>query len=233
VPETLAFGDVIARPDLFAATQSAEQINVLENDTFAGNARVINVVQPAVGSVQVVNNLIELTLPRSYSGEIVFSYTLTDDTGSTSTANVTVSSLNVLETANPEQTILSEPRDEANGVFATVEEAIWQTVDMFTGLFSIKLSTTQLSLIALGPIVFLVLHFVFIRREKLLAISRTSRTHAVSAQTAKAEFALRHDAYLWSDGKTRTKNGVKQVRVELPNGTTSWVDQSMLTDTGF
>ena len=233
VPETLAFGDVIARPDLFAATQSAEQINVLENDTFAGNARVITVSQPAVGSVQVVNNLIELTLPRSYSGEIVFSYTLTDDTGSTSTANVTVSSLNVLETAKPEQTILSEPRDEADGVVATVEEAIWQTADMFTGLFSIKLSTTQFSLIALGPIVFLVLHFVFIRREKLLAISRTSRTHAVSAQTAKAEFALRHNAYLWSDGKTRTKNGVKQVRVEIPNGTTSWVDQSILTDTGF
>ena len=227
---------VAAVSDTFATSEAASVIDVLTNDTFGTNGRISSVTQPQVGSVTIVNDQIEVTLPPSFAGEVSFTYILTDDSGSTAVAEVLVASLNVLEPAVSldEPLLTPEPLEEPEGVLTAIGSVFSRSTQTFSGLANITLQRSQIGLLALMPIVFFFLYrFMIFRRERLLSISQIARTSAVTTPAGAENFNLRHDALLWSDGRERVRHGVKQVRVELPDGTKTWVDKSLVIDTGY
>ena len=225
LPEAIPFVDVFAEPDRISVSDDVTAINVIANDTYGPNPQILSVTQPLIGSVELVNGGIEVTMPPSFAGDIVFTYTLTDDTGTVSTAEVAVFSVNVLSPAGNRVTAEEE--------LTSVADVFGRATTLFTGLFSIRLTTVQLTVLGFGPVVFGLLRILFVRREDLLSVTSTARSRSVAAPVADAVFSLRHDAIVWSDGKKRTHNGVRQVRIELPNGAVSWLDETTVTDTGF
>ena len=70
-----------------------------------------------------------------------------------------------------------------------------------------------------------------VKRDYLLAVTSSSRAHAVSVPlNGTDDYQLRHDAYLWTEGRLRTHKGTRQIQVELPNGERSWIDRSLTTE---
>ena len=60
-------------------------VDVLVNDTLGAGAQIVEVSDPEVGSVSVQGDQIVVDLPESYSGVVMFTYTVLDASGATST----------------------------------------------------------------------------------------------------------------------------------------------------
>jgi len=224
-PDALPFAQLVAVDDAIGTAEQQLVLDVLDNDTFTGPV-TIEVSEASIGSVEVQGTSIVADLPASFGGEMRFTYTVRDSAGNESSADVTIFSANVLTPANdaidpePEVTSISEFFDSA-GTF-------------FTGLVKIRLSTVQLGVLALAPLVFGVLRWLFVRREDLLSITNSPRARSVSVGTDTGRFNLRHDALMWSTGKTRhLPDGKSKTQVELPDGSVSWIDSHRVVDTGY
>ena len=223
-PDALPFTNVLATSDRFAATEQVTIIDVLANDSYGSNGRISNITQPAVGSVAIINGQLEITMPPSYSGTTSFTYTLTDDTGTTSQTTVEIVGANVLSA-------LTQTTNETEEAPTFTEAVFARTSALFTGLVSIRLTTNQLSLLATGPLFLGLLRLAVVKRDYLLAVTSSSRAHPVSAPlNGTDDYELRHDAYLWTKGRLRTHKGTRQIQVELPNGKRSWIDRSLTTE---
>ena len=225
VPPAIAFGVLAAVDDRVAAEQDVLRIDILGNDNFGSSPRIVSVVQPLVGSVSIENDQLVVSVPPSFAGELDFDYVLTDESGVESTASVTVFSLNVLSSASGVDEV---DRGSSPG------QVLGRVGSLFVGLAEIRLDTVQLSVLALGPVVFGLLRWLLRRHEDLLSITRTSRTRSVALGSEGGDFRLRHDALVWGRGKTRKlKGGKSETLVELPNGERTWVDSALIIDTGY
>ena len=227
VPESLAFVEFGAANDSYGARSDVVTLDVLENDQLGLGGSLTSVVQPAVGSVSIRNNQIVMELPPSFSGEVSFDYVITDESGTESVASVLVYSANVLSPAGQTPLITDTAAPSAGEVFDRVGS-------LFGGLLTVRLSSTQLTLLGLGPILFGLLVFVLRRRDLLVSVTNWSRSNAVNVDAGSGRFGLRHDALMWSNGRTRkVSNGKTHQLVELPNGERTWIDVNLVTDTGF
>lgn len=202
--------------------------NPLENDTFGGAAMIIAVSQPEVGSVVIEDNMLRVSVPPSFAGDLSFTYTITDESGAEATATVEVLSANVLSPAN-------DRVDAEDGLGVdTFGELADRFSTLFGGLLRVRLTSVQLSSLALAPLVFALFRWRFARREILVSVTNTPRNRTVDSDWNQGLFKLRHDAVVWTFGKTRKlSNGKVATLVELPNGERSWIDSDLIVDTGF
>ena len=221
-PPVLAFADVVAQNDVVAANSTELLVDVLGNDQTGENARIVSVTQPLAGEVSIVDDGIFVEIPTSFSGEVVFEYTITDASGVESVAEVRVLSANVLNVG-----------DEAEAIGEVDDSGIFvRTAALFQGLIQIRLSTVQLSSLALAPLLFGLLRVLFVRREELVSITNVAHQHSVTAGPGASPFHLRHDALVWAKrNRLGRKSGTPSV--DLPNGEVGKVDGSVLTDTGY
>ena len=227
VPEALSFAELLAVDDTVAIAGDLATIDVLSNDTFGNQATIQNVSQPVVGSVVIENDgSLTVSLPPSFAGEFSFMYTLADESGATSTATVMVLAANVLASAGGS----SDPTPEVS----SVGDFFGRTTSLFTGLVSIRLSSVQVTSLAIAPILFGLLVFAFRRREELVSVTNYQRSRAVGLNTKQGPFKLRHNSLIWSTRKTRrSKDGTNQTQVELANGQKTWIDSHLVVDTGY
>ncbi len=198
---------------------------MLENDSFGSNPQVVDFTQPSVGSVELVDGRLVAFVPPSFAGELTFSYTISDESGTTSTADVTVSSVNVLDEAG-QLTDLDQPVN-------SVSDVLSRLANIFSSLISVRLNSVQLGFLGLGPFFLGLTYYLFSRRELLLSVTNTAQRSAAAAVNTGSEFALRHDALVWTTGKTRVHDGVPQIRIDLPDGRTFWVNKNLVVDTGY
>ena len=227
VPEALSFAELLAVDDTVAIAGDLATVDVLSNDTFGNQATIQNVSQPVVGSVVIENDgSLTVSLPPSFAGEFSFMYTLADESGATSTATVMVLAANVLASAGGS----SDPTPEVS----SVGDFFGRTTSLFTGLVSIRLSSVQVTSLAIAPILSGLLVFAFRRREELVSVTNYQRSRAVGLNTKQGPFKLRHNSLIWSTRKTRrSKDGTNQTQVELANGQKTWIDSHLVVDTGY
>ena len=213
---------MVAQNDVVAANSTELLVDVLGNDQTGENARIVSVTQPLAGEVSIVDDGIFVEIPTSFSGEVVFEYTITDASGVESVAEVRVLSANVLNVG-----------DEAEAIGEVDDSGIFvRTAALFQGLIQIRLSTVQLSSLALAPLLFGLLRVLFVRREELVSITNVAHQHSVTAGPGASPFHLRHDALVWAKrNRLGRKSGTPSV--DLPNGEVGKVDGSVLTDTGY
>lgn len=228
VPAVIPFAELLAVDDQATASGESVVIDVLANDSHGADVSIVRTSPPSVGSVSVINGRVEVVIPSSFAGEVSFSYTIADESGRESTANVLVVSTNVL--APVEEIIAAQ-----SGEVTSIPEALGRGLTLFTGLLQVRLSTFEASILAFAPIVFGLLRYVIVRRETLVSVTNIARMQTVNVQLEnQQQFMLRHDALLWSDGKKRTgRSGGSLARVELRNGQTAWIDEHLVTDTGY
>ena len=225
-PSALAFSDFEAIDDHFVASDSALRVDVLDNDRLAAGAEIISVTQPEVGSVVIEDGELLISVPPSFGGGFDFAYAISDASGRESSATVTVLSVNVL-------TPSVDVADPA-GPLTSVSEVFERASELFDGLLRIRLSTSQLAILALGPLVFFVLSYFLLRREDLLSITNTSRNRPVEVGAKEGALPLRHDALVWGRGKTRRlPNGKSKTLIEVPDGDRTWVDSDFVVATGY
>lgn len=226
-PPGLAFVELTANDDSFGVTQDVLSLDVLANDTFSGMARIVSVDQPTVGSVSIENDELVVSLPPSFAGDLVFTYVMSNESGVESTASVTVHSLNVLAPAG--QTATTEP-----DVLVSRDAISERVVGLFTGLLEIRLNSVQLGFLAIAPLLTGLLALVLRRRDVLVSVTNSPRSRSVALDFDRGMFNLRHNALVWSSGRTRKiSNGKLKTLVELPNGERTWVDTDLIIDTGY
>jgi len=227
VPPTLPFTNLIASDDTFAVSQDTTIVDVLANDTFGQDPRIVSTTQPAIGSVTITDEgQLAVTVPPSFGGEIAFSYTLTDESGIESTADVLIRSVNVLAPATGAG---AEPSE-----LLSVRDVLSRVTTLFTGLVRIRLSTIQVTTLAFAPLLFGLLRLFFVRREDLVSVTNAPRRRSVDVNTSSGLFKVRHNALVWTARKTRREStGVEQTQIELPNGDTAWIDSNLIVDTGY
>jgi hypothetical protein len=94
----------------------------------------------------------------------------------------------------------------------------------------IDLTGLQVGLILLSPLVFLLLRYLFGRREELVSV--TSIVAGSGAAVDDSDFTLRHDAKVWRHRSRRRQAGdVTQVQVDTPTGA-AWIDADLVVETG-
>ena len=225
-PPNLAFAEIVATDDTFSASEDVVRFNVLENDTFGGGATILSVTETTAGSAAIEGDEIVVTMPPSFAGELSFNYTITDESGGQSSATVTVLSANVLAPAGD---LVAQQTQQQ-----TFSETLSRVTKLFTGLVSVRLTTAQLGALAFAPLVFGLLRWWFVRSDQLVSITHTPRTRSIDVGADEGLFKVRHDALLWTIGKSRTlPDGTRKMKVELPNGETAWVNSNVIVDTGF
>ena len=62
--------------DEFVSPTDQLTVDVLANDTLGARAQIVEVSDPEVGSVSVLGDQIVVDLPESYSGTVMFTYTV-------------------------------------------------------------------------------------------------------------------------------------------------------------
>ena len=227
VPPAIASVLVSATDDRVAASENQVIVDIFANDSFGNAPRLVSVTQPDIGSVEIIDDRILVNVPSSFGGEVRFDYTITDESGVESTAEVQVLSVNVL----------SSTRDLLEAGPAPIEsigDVIDRAARMFNELLEIRLTSVQLGLISLAPPILGLLCLLFGRREILLSITATSSGETVGLRSGSGSTKLRHDAIVWSTRKARRRSkDASETKIQLQDGREGWVDSSRLTDTGF
>jgi len=220
---------LLASDDRFVVTAQSDLLDVVSNDQGSGSPRIVAIGQPDVGSVRITEeNLIEVTMPRSFAGSLVFDYEITDDTGATSTATVLVESVNALAAVGG----LVETKSEE---LASVEGFVSRTESLFGGLINIRLSTLQLALFSLAPFAVAFVFWVFRNRERLVAITGVEQGRAIDAPQHRGDTSvkLRHDSLVWTKQRTRTRSGHSETLVDLPGDRKAWIPTDNIVNTGY
>ena len=226
-PAALPFTAIVAVNDSIGVSTDQAVLDVIANDSFGSAGRLVSVTQPAVGSAEIVDGELVVSLPPSFAGDLSFDYTITDESGVESTASVQVFSVNILAPTGASIDAQPEPFTSANDVIGRLGSLV-------LGLVEIRLNSLQLSALAFGPPLFGLMLVRFTRREDLVSVTNTARTSNVGLDTDDGVFKLRHNAVAWTTGKTRKQpSGRQQTRIELPNGEQSWIDTNLIVDTGF
>ena len=211
--------------DEFVSSTDQLTVDVLANDTLGARAQIVEVSDPEVGSVLVQGDQVVVDLPESYSGTVMFTYTVLDASGATSTASVSVLSANVLSSVT-EVADVDPPIDSVGAVLA-------RTGQLFGELFTIRLSSIQLAVLAIAPLFLGLVGLAVMRREVLLSITGVPRTELANF-VGKTTRVARHDALVWGrETGRRRRFGRIQVRIELASGDSVWIDPDNVHDTGF
>ena len=211
--------------DEFVSSTDQLTVDVLANDLVGAGAQIVEVSDPEVGSVSVLGTQLVVDLPESYSGVVMFTYTVLDASGATSTASVSVVSANVLSSV----TEVADVDPSIDSVGAVLE----RTGQLFEELLTIRLSSIQLSALAVAPFFLGLVGLAVMRRELLLSITGVPRTELANF-VGKTTRAARHDALVWGrETGRRRRFGRTQVRIELASGETVWIDPGYIQDTGF
>ena len=225
-PPALAFTMIEAVGDSYVSMTSQQTLDVLENDSFGDAPRIVSVTQPDVGSVSVLGTQLVLDLPESYAGELTFSYTFTDASGANVTADVRVSSANVL---GPVRGL-----EDTSTSTVGVADSVGRVASRLVGLLEVRLSTLQVAVLAPLPLFLGLVWLGVRRRERLLSITDVERFDAAQIAGVGGAMAVRHDALVWSSGRSRRgANGGSELFVETLSGTQGWISADQLNDTGF
>ena len=225
-PPALAFTMIDAVDDMFVSSTDQEVLDVLDNDSFGDAPRIVSVTQPDVGSVSVLGTQLVLDLPESYAGELTFSYTFTDASGVNVTADVRVSSANVLGSVRG--------LEDTSTSTAGVADSVGRVASRFVGLLEVRLSTLQVVVLAPLPLFLGLVWLGVRRRERLLSITDVEHFDTAQVAGAGGAFAVRHDALVWTSGRSRRgANGGSQLFVETLAGTRGWISADQLDDTRF
>ena len=228
IPPALAFAELLATDDQVITAENQVAVDIFANDSFGNALRLVSVSQPDVGSVEIIDDQIVVNMPPSFAGELRFQYTISDASGVESTAEVQVLSANVLAATRDTLEVGPPPPVESVGGVAD------RATSLFTALVEVRLTSLQLGLITLAPLVLGLLFLLFGRREKLLSITATSRGETVGFPLRSGSTNLRHDELVWNTRRTRRRSpGTTETKVQLPDGREGWVDSSRLTDTGY
>ena len=212
--------------DSYVSMTSQQTLDVLENDSFGDAPRIVSVTQPDVGSVSVLGTQLVLDLPESYAGELTFSYTFTDASGANVTADVRVSSANVL---GPVRGL-----EDTSTSTVGVADSVGRVASRLVGLLEVRLSTLQVAVLAPLPLFLGLVWLGVRRRERLLSITDVERFDAAQITGVGGAMAVRHDALVWSSGRSRRGvNGGSELFVETLSGTQGWISADQLNDTGF
>jgi len=224
--EPEAFVRIDAVDDTLSASESRVIVEVLANDIVGDEARIVSVGQPEIGSATIDNGRLVVDVPRSYGGEVSFTYTISDQSGVASTATVRLISVNVLSVVN--DLVETESPIDSPG------EAFQQVASVFGGLIDVRLSAIHLTALATAPLFLGAIVLLLGRRESLMSVTNVSWPRTVDFQSDAGSGTLRHDAVVWSTRKNRKSAvGGKQTRVVLASGERGWIDVDLLTDTGY
>ena len=212
--------------DEFVSSTDQLTVDVLANDTLGAGAQIVEVSEPEVGSVSVLGTQLVVDLPESYSGVVMFTYTVLDASGATSTASVSVLSANVLSPV----TEVADVDPSIDSVAAVLGRAN----QLFEGLLAIQLSSVQLIALSIAPLFLGIVALAVMRRERLLSITGVPKSE-LATFPGRGDLAARHDASVWgrAAGRRRRFGNQTQVRIELASGETVWVDAQNVHDTGF
>jgi len=229
IPETLAFVALFAEDDHLAVSDQSAVLNVLSNDRGSGTPRLVTVEQPRFGSARITDDdLIEVTLPRSFAGSVTFGYEIADETGATSMATVVIESINVLGTIDQ---IVGDSDDELTSAAGLLNRA----EVLFGSLITLRLSTLQLTVMSFAPLVTGFLAWSLRRRDQLVSITQIQRGERIGREPGQegTTTSLRHDALVWTSARTRKQRGKSQTLVELPGGHDAWIPTSNIINTGY
>lgn len=226
-PEALPFSAVLAVNDSLGVSSDQVVLDVLGNDSFGTDPRLVSVTQPAIGAAEIVDGDLVVSLPPSFAGDISFTYTISDESGVQSTATVEVFSVNVLAPAG-------ERIDAESAPAQSPSEVLDRIGSLFTGLVQIQLTPLQLTTLAFGPLLLGLVRLLFVRRDELLSVTSTARTSDVGLVADDDVFKLRHNALVWSTNTNRMQsNKGGKTRIDLPNGDQTWIDSDRIVDTGY
>ena len=226
VPDGLPFVELEAVDDAVAFSGDTELIDVLANDVFGDEARVVSVSQPDIGSVSLDGSSILVDVPDSYAGELRFSYTIADGVGNESSAMVTVVSTNVLGSVSE--------LVETDALVGSVGEQVGRLGSQIVGLINVRLSMFQVTVLGVAPLLLGLLWLVFGRRERLMAITNTPLSEVVELEHGSGSVPVRHDALVWSRERFGWGRSLeRRVFVETKGGQRARIDPQFLHDTGY
>ena len=227
-PVALPFTAVSAEDDSYGLSTDRAVINVLTNDTFGAEPRIIDFAPPAVGEVTIDGTNLIVELPASFSGVIEFEYTITDESETVAVAGVQVFSTNVLTPADGSGEVIGVAGGSSPG------EIFDRVTSLFTGLLRIRLSTSQLAMLAWAPILFGLLRLVLVRRDKLLSVTNAARMREVAVGEDDQRFNLRHDSLVWTTETAFSRLRLKGTTpIDIPNGDQAEIDSKLVVDTGY
>ncbi len=228
IPEPLAFVALEAVDDSVSVTDARTEVDVLENDVFEGFVSITELTQPSFGMVEVgPDGTVIVDLPRSFAGNVAFTYTARDERGVESTARVEVFSVNVLAPAGELVDPKAEPIESVEGVLTRVET-------LFGGLIEVELSTLQVAALGFAPLVLGILYLILRRRDELVSVTGVPVWSTIAAKgTDDTAVLLRHDQLGWATARTRLSHGTSEVLVDVPGKDPVWVPANHLTDTGY
>ena len=211
--------------DQFQTSANQQVLGVLANDVFGDSPRIVSVTQPAIGSVVISGSELVIDLPPSYAGELTFTYTFTDESEVLSSAEVRVSSANVL---GPVRGLA----DDQPGTTSVVD-SIGRVASQLVGLLEVRLSALQIAVLAPAPLFLGMAWALLRRRERLMSITDVEHSYAAKLHGTH-ETDVRHDALVWSTGLSRRGiGGRSELFVETSMGTRGWIRADRLHDTGF
>ncbi|RZV45511.1 MAG: hypothetical protein EX269_09625, partial [Acidimicrobiales bacterium] len=222
--EALPFIDFRAQDDQVVVT-AAERIviDVRANDVGGENAQIIALSIPEFGELEVIDDQLILDMPAGFVGQFTFLYSVENERGEVSTAEVKVFAASSVSTGAIE--LRAAPVANATDVLRRFGSLVLQVL-------RIELTAAQLAAMLLAPFVFLLMRFLFGRRDDLVSVTSVAFGTSANATAETGVFRLRHDATVWQRRRgTRTIDGVAQVLVETPDGS-AWIDADLVVDTG-
>jgi len=201
-------------------------VDVLSNDSYGDTGRIQSVVQPSAGTVTIDGSQLKVEIPQSYAGEIRFSYTISDESGSESTASVVVLSANVL---NP----VSELVDTRTTPTGSISSALEDGGELLSSLLEVRLLRLHIASVVLAPIVLGLMWLAIGRREFLVSVTKVNRSETVELEGSHGSLSVRHDELLWTTKKTAARLPGSKVPIEVSNGSRAVIDGRLIEDTGY
>lgn len=234
-PTALPFVDTEPRiePDQIHLLGPGEHVIELPG----GPGRIIAVSEPPVGSAQVVDGQLMVTVPDADADTYTLSVTV-ERSGTTSVETVVVTPLGRLVALDLDDAASSISEAEVPAVTTssgtpapTVApsglERLTPNVEAPPALLAfqqLELPVARLGLTALASGLALLFGSRYLRRRTYLAIDRTDRDSIAAAALDEGRFELRHNARgIWATGRVRGQT----VEIETPNGV-AWVAKEYL-----